>query len=49
MGSTETLAGTYEIFFRLHQLIVWGTTTYRKWFEDEILTWCGKTAAVGGT
>lgn len=42
LGSTATLTGTWDIIFRLHVLMEWGTTEYRTWFETHILGWCKK-------
>lgn len=47
MGSTANIQGTYEIVYRLHKLIVWGTTVYRKWFKEKILPWCREKSGLG--
>ncbi|KAL8910878.1 MAG: hypothetical protein Q9171_003877 [Xanthocarpia ochracea] len=39
MGSTSTLVGVWTIVYRLNVLIEWGTTTYKKWFTDHVVTW----------
>lgn len=39
MGSTSTLVGVWTIVYRLNVLMEWGTTTYKKWFVDHVVTW----------
>ncbi|KAL9639767.1 MAG: hypothetical protein Q9204_000967 [Flavoplaca sp. TL-2023a] len=39
MGSTSTLVGIWTIVYRLNVLMEWGTTTYKKWFTDHVVTW----------
>ena len=37
-GTTESLLGVWQILARLAVLGEWATTTYKHWFETEILT-----------
>lgn len=39
MGTTANLVGAWEIVYRLNILIKWGTTTYRKWFQEQVIGW----------
>ncbi|KAL8726540.1 MAG: hypothetical protein Q9166_006647 [cf. Caloplaca sp. 2 TL-2023] len=39
MGSTLSLVGVWTIVYRLNLLMEWGTTTYKKWFADQVMTW----------
>lgn len=39
MGTTATLVGAWQIVYRLNILIKWGTTTYSKWFQEQIIGW----------
>ena len=39
LGTTRDLVGVYEIYYRLHILIRWGTQDYRKWFNENVLNW----------
>ncbi|KAL8941271.1 MAG: hypothetical protein Q9211_001893 [Gyalolechia sp. 1 TL-2023] len=43
MGTTATLNGVWMILCRLNVLFNWGTTTYKKWFDDNIMSWAEKT------
>ena len=37
LGSTTTKEGVWEIIYRLHLLIQWGTKDYADWFENSVL------------
>ena len=37
MGTTSDLNGIYQICYRLHILIQWGTHEYRTWFTENVL------------
>lgn len=39
MGYTSTLGGVWTIVYRLNVLMEWGTTTYKRWFTDNVVTW----------
>lgn len=39
MGDTSTLVGVWTIVYRLNLLMEWGTTTYKDWFADNVVTW----------
>ena len=37
MGTTFDVNGIWRILYHLHVLIEWGTTDYRKWFDEHVL------------
>jgi hypothetical protein len=37
MGDTKSLKGAFKIFYVLQGLAAWGTSSYRAWFEREVL------------
>lgn len=39
MGSTADLVSIWQIVYRLHTLIKWGTTEYSQWFQEEVMGW----------
>ncbi|KAL8938557.1 MAG: hypothetical protein Q9216_003825 [Gyalolechia sp. 2 TL-2023] len=39
MGSTSDLVGIWTLVYRLNLLMEWGTTTYKRWFDDNIVAW----------
>ena len=39
MGATDSIEGVWQILYRLDVLVNWGTTTYKAWFEDNIMMW----------
>ncbi|KAL8920428.1 MAG: hypothetical protein Q9172_004500 [Xanthocarpia lactea] len=38
-GSTEDIAGTFEIIYKLNILVQWGLNQYKAWFDKYILGW----------
>ncbi|KAL8856241.1 MAG: hypothetical protein Q9178_007158 [Gyalolechia marmorata] len=38
-GSTEDIAGTFEIIYKLNILLQWGLNQYKAWFDKYILGW----------
>ncbi|KAL8726660.1 MAG: hypothetical protein Q9166_006582 [cf. Caloplaca sp. 2 TL-2023] len=48
MGNTSTLVGVWMIVYRLNLLMKWGTTVYKKWFEDNVMTWATERAKLFG-
>ncbi|KAI4118371.1 MAG: hypothetical protein LQ345_001568 [Seirophora villosa] len=47
MGTTVSLNGVWTILCQLNILFNWGTTTYKEWFYDNIISWADKTKAAG--
>ena len=46
MGNTESIPGIFKILHCLRGIAVWGTTQYRSWVEEQILSkygWTGST------
>ena len=39
MGSTETLTGIWRIVYCLNILMEWGTTVFKKWFDESLMGW----------
>ncbi|KAL8900672.1 MAG: hypothetical protein Q9207_005575 [Kuettlingeria erythrocarpa] len=48
MGSTSDLTGVWQILYRLSILADWGATTYKRWFDDHVITWTDSTIAAAG-
>ncbi|KAL9047053.1 MAG: hypothetical protein Q9214_000270 [Letrouitia sp. 1 TL-2023] len=46
MGNTANLLGIWQIVYRLNILIKWGTTTYKAWFDNEVLSWAKRLAGL---
>ncbi|KAL9581313.1 MAG: hypothetical protein Q9212_003971 [Teloschistes hypoglaucus] len=38
-GSTATIAGTFEIIYKLNVLVQWGLNQYHRWFNKHIVEW----------
>ena len=49
LGSTADAKGVWEIFYRLDILIKWGLNEYKKWVDDNILTWCRELVEASGS
>ncbi|KAL9597190.1 MAG: hypothetical protein Q9219_005312 [cf. Caloplaca sp. 3 TL-2023] len=49
IGSTETLSQTWQLIRSMYLLVRWGSTKYRKWFEDNILKWADQTRRAAGS
>ncbi|KAL8644808.1 MAG: hypothetical protein Q9210_007062, partial [Variospora velana] len=48
MGSTSDLTGVWQILYRLKILADWGATTYKRWFDDHVITWAEASIPVAG-
>ncbi|KAL8953319.1 MAG: hypothetical protein Q9222_000813 [Ikaeria aurantiellina] len=46
MGTTETVVGIWQIIYRLNILVNWGTTTYKQWLRDNVMTWARRRVAI---
>ncbi|KAL8661202.1 MAG: hypothetical protein Q9202_005804 [Teloschistes flavicans] len=46
-GSTATIAGTFEILYKLNILVQWGLKQYRRWFDEHMLEWFSRERAPG--
>lgn len=48
MGSTSDLTGVWQILYRMKILADWGATTYKRWFDDHVITWAESTIPTAG-
>lgn len=39
MGHTRDEKGLWEISYKMDAILEWGTTEYKQWFDEEVLTW----------
>ncbi|KAI4196168.1 MAG: hypothetical protein LQ350_006716 [Teloschistes chrysophthalmus] len=46
-GSTATIAGTFEIIYKLNVLVQWGLEQYRRWFDQHVLEWFSQERPAG--
>ena len=39
IGDTRSIAGIWQILYKLDQLLHWAETEYQAWFDEEVMGW----------